>query len=109
MLICALQSQGVWESQNSTDAYVFCTVKGSENASRRMLWLWSRPPCNSAFDEDEDDCDYWDKDEDEDDDDDGDHLGKDEDKDEAIDEEYDEENGDYWDEETRIEISFIIA
>ena len=49
-------------------------------------------PCISAFDEDEDDCDYWDKDEndeddeddeDEDDDDDGDHLGKDEDKDEA--------------------------
>ena len=35
-------------------------------------------PCNSAFDEDEDDNDYWDVD-----DNDGDHLGKDEDKEEA--------------------------
>ena len=40
-------------SFHCADAYV-CTVKGSENASGRMLWLLSRPACNSAFDEDED-------------------------------------------------------
>ena len=37
---------------------VLCTVKGSENASPRMLRLLSRPPCNSPFDEDEDEDGY---------------------------------------------------
>ena len=42
------------------DAYMCaeCTVKGSENASPRMLRLLSRPPCNSPCDEDEDDYEY---------------------------------------------------